>query len=122
MAICGDCGGKGLPDGCRKCGAYYFGNIVTEEELSGVDYPMPAYYKRNQWDSEKLKKGDNVGADSVLRILDGIVSQTASGKELAASYAIMLSYGMGKKTAMFTIVQNYLRNKLTVAPIVDVAT
>lgn len=122
MNTCANCNDQGLPDGCPKCGKYYFGTVVTEEEVKHADFTIPAYYRKNQWDAMKIKPSDNVGTSSVLKVIDNMITQVASGKELSASYVILLPYGHGKKTAMFTIIQHYLKNGFTVAPVVDIAT
>jgi hypothetical protein len=122
MNTCTNCNNQGLPDGCPKCGKYHFGTTVTEEEVKHVDFTMPAYYRKNQWTPTKIKASDNDGTTSVLVVVDKMITQVASGKELNASYAILLPYGYGKKTAMFSIIQHYLKNKFTVAPVIDIAT
>lgn len=121
MKSCGNCNDNGKPAGCPKCGKYHFGTVVIEEELKDNNYNIPAYYRTNQWDPLKVKHSDNIGTNAVLDIVNNMVSQTAMGKALGASYIILLPYGHGKKTGMFTIIQQYLKNKLTVAPVMDVA-
>lgn len=122
MNTCNECKGKGLLGGCPKCGEYYFETTdSTTEALEENNYTIPMYYRKNRWVTEKLKSGENKHCNAILTVLDRIVNQTSDGSKLMSSYAIFLPYGHGKKTAMFTIIQNYLTNGHTVAPVIDVA-
>lgn len=121
MKICEKCSGLGMASGCPSCGTYNFNNKVEEHELSQATFKIPSYYKKNPWSSQKLKLGSNDHCNAILTVVDKLVEQVSKGSKIASSYAIMLPYGYGKKTAMFTIVQKYLQNGYTVAPVIDVA-
>lgn len=121
MNICKECSGLGLPDGCGSCGQYQYTVSGEVDALESSSFRIPMYYKKNLWDSMKLKRGKSEHTNAIVTVLDQIVKQVAGGNKLASSYAILLPYGMGKKTAMYTIIQNYIKNGFTVAPVMDVA-
>lgn len=121
MNICTECSGLGLPDGCPSCGTYRYTNHVGEANTAQTKFEIPMYYKRNVWSEDKLRLGDNEYLNAVLQVVNQLVAKASKGIRLDASYAIFLPYGHGKKTAMFTLIQQYLKNGYTVAPVVDVA-
>lgn len=121
MNICEQCSGLGLPGGCGGCGTYSFTKEADEINLPTSDFKIPMYYKKNIWDSHKLKHGQNEHCNAILTVLDQLVTQVSRGNRVGSSYAIFLPYGHGKKTAMFTIIQQYLKHGYTVAPVIDVA-
>lgn len=122
MNICKKCSGLGEPDGCPSCGTYRFTNRVVEEEVSiGQEYTMPLYYKKNVWSEDKLRFGDNQHCNAVLQVLNQLINRVAKGIPFDSSYIILLPYGHGKKTAMYTIIQQYLKHNKTVAPVIDIA-
>lgn len=121
MSICKKCSGLGEPDGCTSCGTYSFTNHVDEASTGTEDFEIPMYYRKNVWSSSKLELGDNQYSNAILQVLDELIGRVSKGIKFDASYAFFLPYGHGKKTAMFTIVQQYLKNGYTVAPVIDVA-
>lgn len=121
MNICTKCNGLGLPDGCPSCGTHQYTTQVEETSLGQTNFKIPMYYKKNTWDSLKLKQSDNQHCSAILNVLNQLVQQVANGSKIASSYGIFLPYGYGKKTAMFTIIQNYIKNGYSVAPVIDVA-
>lgn len=121
MTDCPHCLGLGMPTGCHGCGAYTYTNEAEIEESEQADYRIPMYYKKNQWDEDKIKYDENKYSNAILTALNTLVTQTREGRKINNSYAIMLPYGKGKKTAMFSIIQNYIQNGYTVAPVIDVA-
>jgi len=121
LNICTKCSGLGTIDGCSSCGTYNYTNHVDTKSLEESPFEIPMYYRKNIWDSLKLRIGENEHCNAILKVLDQLVTQVAKGTKVASSYAIFLPYGHGKKTAMFTIIQQYLKHGYTVAPVVDVA-
>lgn len=122
MKICPSCSGLGEVDGCPSCGIYAYESSKEEINLGTANsYKIPMYYKKNLWNSLQMRQSDNQHTTAILTVLDKMVTQVMNGGKINASYAILLPYGYGKKTAMFTIIQNYLNNGYTVAPVVDVA-
>ena len=121
MNICTKCSGLGMPDGCPSCGTYRYTNHVEESSIAQPQFEIPMYYRRNVWTEDKLHLGENEHCNAVLKVLNQLISQVSRGVKIASSYAIFLPYGHGKKTAMFTIIQQYLKNGYSVAPVVDIA-
>lgn len=121
MNICKECNGLGVPEGCSSCGTYQYTTQAEGNTIEQSDFKIPMYYKTNTWDSLKLKTGDNPHCNAILSVIDRLITQVARGEKIASSYGIFLPYGKGKKTAMFTIIQNYLKNGYSVAPVIDIA-
>lgn len=121
MNICTKCNGLGAIDGCPGCGTHQYSNQAEEIALGETSFKIPMYYKKNTWESLKLKHSDNQHCNAILSVLDKLVEQVAQGSKIGSSYGIFLPYGYGKKTAMFTIIQNYLKNGYSVAPVIDIA-
>ncbi|MFF2798151.1 hypothetical protein [Lysinibacillus xylanilyticus] len=121
MNICPECSGDGIVGGCASCGTPKYTTQVVEVNLEESSYKIPAYYKKNTWESLKMRMGSQPHCNATLQVLDKLVETVVKGNRIGASYAILLPYGHGKKTAMFTIVQNYLQNGYTVAPVIDIA-
>lgn len=121
MSLCSVCGGKGLVGGCPGCGETAYTNDVTEDLLSSDGYIIPTYYRMNQWDSQKVRYGSNEVTNDCLQLLDKIVTQVSKGGPIKTSYAFLLPDGLGKKTAMFTIIQHYRKYGKVVAPVIDIA-
>ena len=123
MIECEVCLGKGLLGGCTGCGTASYSNVAIDSSIDIDDsvYRIPTYYKKNLWDSAKMKLTEDEMCNAILKAFDMLVTQTAQGSKINSSYMFMLPYGLGKKTAMFTIIQNYIANGFSVAPVVDVA-
>lgn len=121
MLECVTCSGNGLMGGCPDCGSFNYSTPTVNDENVEVNFKIPMYYKKNKWDEDKIKFGDKKYANAIMTFLNKLVEQTASGGKIGSSYAILLPYGHGKKTAMFTIIQNYLAHDYTVAPVIDIA-
>lgn len=119
-SVCTICNGKGMPDICKGCGEQSYTPAQPIPEATELDFRIPSYYKVNLWESNKMVMGTDVRTDSTLTILDKLVRQVREGKLINRSYGFLLPHFHGKKTAMFTIMQEYLGQGRTVAPAVDI--
>lgn len=117
---CVTCNGDGRPGGCPDCGQIAYLSSVNIREAKELDFRIPSYYINNRWETGKIVGSTNLATKGVLDLLDRLVRQTYEGKQINSSFIIMLPFAHGKKTGMYSIIQNYLNSGYTVAPVVDI--
>lgn len=122
MVTCEECLGKGIPSGCTSCGTVKYGTVNEKIADAESPFPIPTYYKRNLWSEDKIMPTDNDFTRATLNVLNKLVSQVVNGQPIQSSFVFLLPNRFGKRTAMYTMIQAYLEQGLTVAPPIDIAT
>jgi hypothetical protein len=121
---CPQCNDEGVAGGCDACGAVKYITLQESTETAGglSNAEVPKYYLNCAWDIHLAKKkDDSESVKKILDILNHLIVCSNSGTLPDNSYAVLLPKNHGKRIAMFTMIINYQRRGLWVAPVIDVA-
>lgn len=122
MKTCETCNDQGLIGVCPSCGKIKYEAAKAEVVETETPFPIPTYYKRNLWSSDKVVSSNNSFTRATLGVLDKLVMQVVKGDPISSSFIFLLPKRTGKRTAMYTMMMAYHQQGFSVAPPIDIAT